>query len=97
MSLYTDYLEEIENRKSQGLSPKPIDDGALLAEIVLQIKDPDSAHKKDSLHYFIYNTLPGTTSAAREKAKFLKEIILGQSVIDEITPEFSFELLSHMK
>ena len=28
MSLYADYLKEIEKRKSQGLSPKPIDDGA---------------------------------------------------------------------
>ena len=29
MSLYTDYLTEIETRKEQGLNPKPIDDGAL--------------------------------------------------------------------
>ena len=97
MSLYTDYLDEIETRKAEGLSPKPIDDGALTREIIEQIKDNAHPHRADSLHYFIYNTLPGTTSAAGEKAKFLKEIVLGSSVIDEITPDFAFELLSHMK
>ncbi|WP_040616741.1 bifunctional aconitate hydratase 2/2-methylisocitrate dehydratase [Roseibium sp. TrichSKD4] len=97
MSLYQDYLKEIETRKTQGLSPKPIDDGALIKEIVAQIKDAGNEHRADSLKYFIYNTLPGTTSAAGEKAKFLKEIILGQFVVEEITPDFAFELLSHMK
>ena len=49
------------------------------------------------MKFFIYNTLPGTTPAAGAKAKFLKEIILGQEVGAEITPTFAFELLSHMK
>lgn len=97
MSLYTDYLNEIETRKQQGLHPKPIEDSALVEEIIAQIKDAGHEHRKDSLNFFIYNTLPGTTSAAGAKAKFLKEIILGQSVLEEITPEFAFELLSHMK
>lgn len=94
---YTDYIKEIEERKGQGLQPKPIDDGGLLSEIIEQIKDSTSEHRKDSLHFFIYNTLPGTTSAAGVKAKFLKEIILGESIVEEITTEFAFELLSHMK
>ncbi|MEP4768787.1 MAG: bifunctional aconitate hydratase 2/2-methylisocitrate dehydratase [Roseibium sp.] len=97
MSLYTDYLTEIETRKTQGLSPKPIDDGALVQEIVSQIKDLQNEYREDSLKYFIYNTLPGTTSAAGEKAKFLKEIILGSANVEEISPAFAFELLSHMK
>ncbi|MEC8795055.1 MAG: aconitase family protein, partial [Pseudomonadota bacterium] len=97
MSLYTDYLIEIENRKEQGLHPKPIDDGALVAELIEQIKDTANEHREASLNFFIYNTLPGTTSAAGVKAKFLKEIILGQEEVAEITPEFAFELLSHMK
>lgn len=97
MSLYADYLKEIEGRRDQGLSPKPIDDGELLAEIIHQIKDPDHEHRADSLRYFIYNTLPGTTSAAAVKAAFLKEIILGKVSVDGITPDFAFELLSHMK
>lgn len=97
MSLYTDYLNEIETRKDQGLNPKPIDDGALLKEIIAQIKDVSHEFRKDSLHFFIYNTLPGTTSAAGEKAQFLKEIILGSSTVEEISPSFAFELLSHMK
>ena len=97
MRLYESYLEEIENRKSQGLQPKPIDDGALTKEIVAQIKDTGHEHRKDSLQYFIYNTLPGTTSAAAVKAKFLKEIVTGEVDIAEISPEFALELLSHMK
>jgi aconitate hydratase 2/2-methylisocitrate dehydratase len=97
MNTYPEYLQEIEERKAQGLSPKPIDGAPLLAEIIGQIKDPTHEHRKDSLDFFIYNTLPGTTSAAGEKAAFLKEIILGDSVVEEITPAFAFELLSHMK
>jgi aconitate hydratase 2/2-methylisocitrate dehydratase len=97
MALYDAYLENIETRKQQGLSAKPIDDGDLLAEIIGLIKQPDNGHRADALHYFIYNTLPGTTSAAVEKAAFLKEIILGQATVDEISTDFAFELLSHMK
>jgi aconitate hydratase 2/2-methylisocitrate dehydratase len=97
MNIYKDYIQEIEERKNQGLHPKPIDDAALLSEIIAQIKDLDNEYRNDSLKFFIYNTLPGTTSAAGEKAKFLKEIILGESVVNEITPAFAFELLSHMK
>jgi aconitate hydratase 2/2-methylisocitrate dehydratase len=97
MSLYDAYLENIETRKQQGLSPKPIDDGDFLAEIIAQIKQADNPHRAASLEYFIYNTLPGTTSAAGEKAAFLKEIILGNAPVDEISQSFAFELLSHMK
>ena len=97
MSLYTDYLNEIEERKSQGLNPKPIDDGALLSEIIAQIKDENNEHRADSVKSFIYNTIPGTTSAAGVKAEFLKEIILGGTIVSEIAPSFAFELLSHMK
>ncbi|SNR16187.1 bifunctional aconitate hydratase 2/2-methylisocitrate dehydratase [Tenacibaculum jejuense] len=94
---YQDYLKEIEERKELGLHPKPIDGSELLSEIISQIKDVNNEHRKESLNFFIYNTLPGTTSAAGVKAKFLKEIILGESVVEEITPTFAFEQLSHMK
>lgn len=97
MSLYEEYLKEIEDRKGQGLHPKPIDGADLLSEIISQIKDKNNPHREDSLKFFIYNTLPGTTSAAGVKAVFLKEIILGQEVVAEITPTFAFEQLSHMK
>ncbi|MEM7379121.1 MAG: aconitase family protein, partial [Pseudomonadota bacterium] len=97
MSLYAAYLEEIDARAAQGLSPKPVDDGALTNEIIAQIKNTGHAHRADSLKYLIYNTLPGTTSAAGEKARFLKEVVLGDAVVEEISVEFAFELLSHMK
>ncbi|MFT5759304.1 MAG: aconitate hydratase 2/2-methylisocitrate dehydratase [Alteromonadaceae bacterium] len=98
MSLYLEYIAEIENRKNKlGLAPLPIDAANLLSEIIAQIKDLGSKHREDSLNFFIYNTLPGTTSAAGVKAVFLKEIILAESVVAEITPTFAFELLSHMK
>ncbi len=98
MSLYLEYIAEIETRKNElGLAAKPIDSADLLSEIIAQIKDESNAHREDSLNFFIYNTLPGTTSAASVKAAFLKEIILGDSIVAEITPTFAFELLSHMK
>ena len=96
-TIYKDYLKEIEERKEQGLNPKPIDGADLLSVIIAQIKDVNNEYREDSLKFFIYNTIPGTTSAAGVKAKFLKEIILGESVVNEITPTFAFELLSHMK
>jgi len=97
MNTYQEYIQEIEERKGQGLHPKPIDGAELLSEIISQIKDVNNSHRKDSLQFFIYNTLPGTTPAAGVKAKFLKEIILGNETVAEITPTFAFELLSHMK
>jgi aconitate hydratase 2/2-methylisocitrate dehydratase len=97
MNLYNEYIKEIEERKGQGLHPKPIDSAELLSEIIEQIKEANSPNRKDCLHFFIYNTLPGTTSAAGKKAYFLKDIILGNEVVNEITPAFAFELLSHMK
>jgi aconitate hydratase 2/2-methylisocitrate dehydratase len=97
MSLYNEYLKEIEERKGQELHPKPIDGAELLSEIIEQIKDLKNVHRKDSLNFFIYNVLPGTTSAAGVKATFLKEIVLGTSVVEEISPAFALELLSHMK
>ena len=97
MNIYEDYIKDIKERKTQGLQPKPIDNEELLSVIISQIKDLDGKYRKDSLHFLIYNTLPGTTTAASVKAKFLKEIILGESVIKEISPAFAFEQLSHMK
>ena len=97
MSFFTAYLDEIKDRKTQGLSPKPIEDSELALEVIAQIKDVKNEHREQSLEYFIYNTLPGTTNAAGVKAEFLKEIILGNFEIEEISPTFAFELLSHMK
>ena len=97
MNFYTAYLNDIEKRKEQGLNPKPIDDGSLVKELISQIKDSKSKYRKDSLHFFVYNILPGTTSAATEKSKFLKQIILGENTIEEISKSFALELLSHMK
>ena len=54
MSLYTDYLTEIETRKAEGLHPKPIDDGALVAELIAQIEDTGNQYRDDSLQFFIY-------------------------------------------
>ena len=97
MSKYSEYLNEIEERKGQGLHPKPIEGAELLKEIIAQVKDLNHQHRSESLNYFIYNVLPGTTSAALGKADFLKQIILGESVVEEISSTYAFELLSHMK
>ena len=97
MNTYSDYIKEIEERKGQGLHPKPIDGAELLTAIIDQIKDKGNKDREDSLNFFIYNVLPGTTSAAGVKAKFLKAIILGEEVVEEISQAFAFEQLSHMK
>ena len=97
MSAFEEYIAEIEERKAQGLHPKPIDDSELLSEIIAQIKEVDHAHREDSLKFFTYNTLPGTTSAAGVKAQFLREIILRQVEVAKISPALAFEQLSHMK
>ena len=97
MSVYQDYLAEIESRRIQGLAPKPIDDGGLVFEMIAIIKEPGSEHRADALKFLIYNTLPGTTSAAAVKAGFLKQVILGDIAVPEITPAFALDLLSHMK
>ena len=97
MSLFDDYLAEIEERKKQDLKPKPIDDGALTAELIGHITDAASPHRAACLDFLVYNTLPGTTSAAGVKAKFLKDIILGNIEVAEISAQSAFEQLSHMK
>jgi len=97
MSLYEAYLKDIEEREKIGLSPKPIDNGDLINEIITNIVEKKSKHRNKSLEFLIYNTLPGTTEAAFSKSYFLKDIILEKIKLDEITQSFAFELLSHMK
>ena len=97
MSVYSDYLDEIETRRQQGLNPKPIEDATLIKEIISHIEDEGSTQHKACLEFFIYNTIPGTTSAAGEKASFLKKIILGNAKVRELPETLAFELLSHMK
>lgn len=70
MNTYKDYLKEIEDRKVLGLHPKPIDGAELLSDIITQIIDVNNEFRAESLNFFIYNVLPGTTSAAGVKAKF---------------------------
>ncbi len=97
MSLYSDYLKDIETRREYGLNPKPIEDAEFVEVLIEQIKDASHEHRADSLNYFIYNVLPGTTTAASVKAEYLKAIVLGSESVDEISRDFAFELLSHMK
>ncbi len=97
MSLLAKYLNEINERKSDGLNPSPIEDGNLLAEIILQIKSETSELRVLCIDLLVFNTLPGTTGAASVKARFLKEIIMSATVVKEISVNFAFELLSHMK
>ena len=97
MSRYSEYLIDIKDREKLGLKPKPIDDALLLSEIISNIKDLNNKERSKSLQFFIYNVLPGTTSAANVKSKFLKEIITGNIKVEEISTDYAYELLSHMK
>ena len=55
MDLFTSYLDEIERRKEEGLNPLPIDNGDLVEELVLRIKDAEDKHREMSLNFFIFN------------------------------------------
>jgi aconitate hydratase 2/2-methylisocitrate dehydratase len=97
MNEYKNYIKEIKERKELSLHPKPIDRAELLSEIISQIKDKKHPDRKKSIDFLIFNVIPGTTSAANVKSKFLNEIILKRYVIDEITVDFAYELLAHMR
>ena len=53
MKIYKDYINEINNRKKLSLKPKPIDDGNLLKEIINEIKDVNSKHRKECLNFHL--------------------------------------------
>ena len=55
MSKYSEYLKQIIDREAHGLHPLPIDGADLIKEVIAQIKDKNHEHRKDSLHFFIYN------------------------------------------
>ena len=97
MTLYDEYLTEIEQRKEDGLHAKPVDGADLLAEIIGHIEDADSEHRDDCLRFFRTNVLPGTTAAADLKAAFLQDVITGTRSVEEISTDEAFEQLSHMK
>ena len=97
MTLYGDYLNEIEQRKEDGLHAKPIDSAELLAEVIGHIEHAESEDREDCLRFFRTNVLPGTTPAAGLKAEFLKDLITGSKSVEEITIDEAFEQLSHMK
>ena len=84
MKLYEAYLQEIKERVELGLGAKPIDQGNLLEEIIDIILRTKSSARDDAVKHFIYDVLPGTTSAASVKAKFLKRLILKQESVEEI-------------
>ena len=97
MSRFSKYLDDIKEREGLGLSPKPIDNGDLLKEIITNILNNKSKYHSQSLNFFIYNVLPGTTTASEVKSKFLKEIIVGNHKIETISVDLAFKLLSQMK
>ena len=92
MELIEKYFKEIEDRKPQGLSAKPIESGRLVKELIQEIKSMNSLNRTKALNLIIYNVLPGTTSAALQKALFLQDIILKKLAVKEITDDFAFEL-----
>ena len=58
MKNYQNYIAEIKERKRLNLNPKPIENSELLSEIIMQIKDVNNLHRKESINFFIYNTIP---------------------------------------
>ena len=88
MNLYNEYIKEIEERKGQGLHPKPIDSADLLNEIIAQIKDTNNANREDCLKFL--SIIHCQNNSRRCKSKIFKRTILGQEAVAEITPTFCF-------
>jgi aconitate hydratase 2/2-methylisocitrate dehydratase len=53
MSIYQEYLKEIEERKTQGLNPKPIDGGDLIKEVITLVKNESAEGREEALKFFI--------------------------------------------
>ena len=51
MSRFSRYLDEIKERKKIDLGPKPIDNGDLLKDIIINILDVKSKYHSQSLIY----------------------------------------------
>ena len=51
MSLYEEYLEEILEREKAGLSPKPIENSALINEIIANIIEKKISTEKKALSF----------------------------------------------
>jgi hypothetical protein len=71
MNIYNDYLQEIEERKGRILAESRWITKQSLHKLKIQITHT----AKVSLQFFIYNTVPGTTSCWCE-SYVLKDIIL---------------------
>ena len=69
MSLYKDYLDQIEARKKDDLNPKPIEDAPLVSELIAQIKDLSHEHRAQSLDFFIYTFTKTTVWAEYHEIK----------------------------
>ena len=71
MTRFSKYIDEIKEREKIGFSPKPIDCGELLKEIITNILDNKSKYHSESLNFFIYNVLTGITAGSNVKSKYL--------------------------
>ena len=97
MNPFEEYLEEIESRSDLGLKAKPIEDDKLINSIIEIILDDENENRSLALNFLIYNTVPGTTNAAKAKSDFLSKIIIQEIKITEISISQAFEQLSSMK
>jgi len=89
------YLQHIEERKKIGIPPRPLD-----AEEVLQIMpavfNPPPGQEEFILGVLKNYVLPGVDSAAKEKARILKIIALGERQSKILSREGAVELLGEM-
>ena len=97
MNPFEEYLEEIESRSDLGLKAKPIEDDKLINSIIEIILDDENENRSLAINFLIYNTVPGTTNAAKAKSDFLSKIIIQEIKITEISISQAFEQLSSMK
>ena len=92
MNTYREYLQEIEERKGQGLHPKPIEDAELVSEIIEQIKWHD-----ESIPELLEQFRQQNPAAADEVARCLDTKEIGElfkpDTQAEVWRERAFELV----
>jgi aconitate hydratase 2/2-methylisocitrate dehydratase len=91
-----DYRKHLEDRKKQGIEPKPLDKNQVKKLLEL-IKNPPQGEEDFITHLIEERVSPGVDPAASEKAAILYDIAVKKIVSPLISPERAVFLLGNMR
>src|SRR5512138_1517395 len=72
------YLKHVEERKAQGIPPRPLDPEQT-AEVCALLENPPAGQEKFLLGLLTDRVSPGVDPAAKVKAEFLGKIVKGEA------------------